>query len=98
MKKFILLLVFIISSCEEDYLDVVPDNIATIELAFNTRSSAENFLATCYTYIPEHANVIQNFSLLAGDEVWYYAENDFYMNNETSFRLQKGCKTLLIHI
>lgn len=90
MKKFILLLVFIISSCEEDYLDVVPDNIATIELAFNTRSSAENFLATCYTYIPEHANVIQNFSLLAGDEVWYYAENDFYMNNETSFRLAKG--------
>ena len=81
---------FIISSCQEDYLDVVPDNIATIELAFNTRSSAENFLATCYTYIPEHANVVQNFSLLAGDEVWYYAENDFYMNNETSFRLAKG--------
>ena len=71
-------------------MDVVPDNIATIDLAFNTRSTAENFLSTCYTYIPEHANVEQNFSLLAGDEIWYYAENDFYMNNETSFRLAKG--------
>ncbi len=68
----------------------MPDNIATIDLAFNTRSTAENFLSTCYTYIPEHAHVEQNFSLLAGDEVWYYAENDFYMNNETSFRVAKG--------
>ena len=89
-KQIILLAIILFTSCEKDYLDVVPDNIATIDLAFNTRSSAENFLATCYTYIPEHANVIQNFSLLAGDEIWYYAENDFYMNNETSFRLAKG--------
>ena len=90
MKKYISLLIFLFFCCEKDYLDVVPDNVATIDLAFNTRSTAENFLATCYTYIPEHANVEQNFSLLAGDEIWYYAENDFYMNNETSFRLAKG--------
>lgn len=25
-----------------DYLDVVPDNIATIEMAFNNRANAEN--------------------------------------------------------
>ena len=90
MKKYVITLFIISTSCEKDYLDVVPDNIATIDLAFNTRSTAENFLSTCYTYIPEHANVEQNFSLLAGDEIWYYAENDFYMNNETSFRLAKG--------
>jgi len=90
MKKSISLLIVLFFSCEKDYLDVVPDNVATIDLAFNTRSTAENFLSTCYTYIPEHANVEQNFSLLAGDEIWYYAENDFYMNNETSFRLAKG--------
>ena len=90
MKKYVIILFIISTSCEKDYLDVVPDNIATIDLAFNTRSTAENFLSTCYTYIPEHANIEQNFSLLAGDEIWYYAENDFYMNNETSFRLAKG--------
>ena len=90
MKKYVIILFIISTSCEKDYLNVVPDNIATIDLAFNTRSTAENFLSTCYTYIPEHANVEQNFSLLAGDEIWYYAENDFYMNNETSFRLAKG--------
>jgi hypothetical protein len=32
--------------------------------------------------------------MLAGDEVWYYAENDFYMNNETSFRLAKGMQNV----
>ena len=92
MRKYlkIALLTLTFTSCEQDYLDVVPDNIATIDLAFNTRSTAENFLSTCYSYIPEHAHVEQNFSLLAGDEVWYYAENDFYMNNETSFRVAKG--------
>jgi len=90
MKKYFIIVFILLTSCEKDYLDVVPDNVATIDLAFNTRSTAENFLSTCYTYIPEHANVEQNFSLLAGDEIWYYAENDFYMNNETSFRLAKG--------
>ena len=90
MKKYFIIIFILLTSCEKDYLDVVPDNVATIDLAFNTRSTAENFLSTCYTYIPEHANVEQNFSLLAGDEIWYYAENDFYMNNETSFRLAKG--------
>ena len=31
-----------------DFLDVVPDNIATIEMAFNNRANAEKYLATCY--------------------------------------------------
>ena len=95
MKKyFILFIAIVFSSCEKDFLNVVPDNIATIDLAFNNRATAERFLSTCYTYIPEHAHIEQNFSLLAGDEIWYYAENDFYMNNETSFRLAKGMQNV----
>ena len=89
-KYFLTIMLLCILSCEKDFLNVVPDNIATIDLAFNNRATAERFLSTCYTYIPEHAHVEQNFSLLAGDEIWYYAENDFYMNNETSFRIAKG--------
>ena len=90
MKKYIVLaLVCLTFSCDE-YLDIVPDNLATIDIAFNNRASAEQFLATCYRYIPEHAHVEQNFALLAGDEVWYYGEQDFYVNNQTSTRLAKG--------
>ena len=75
--------------CEKDFLNVVPDNIATIDLAFNNRATAERFLSTCYTYIPEHAHAEQNFSLVAGDEIWYYAENDFNDLNSRSFRRGK---------
>jgi len=95
MKKyFAIFMVILFFACEKDFLNVVPDNIATIDLAFNNRATAERFLSTCYTYIPEHAHIEQNFSLLAGDEIWYYAENDFYMNNETSFRLAKGMQNV----
>ena len=73
MKNYYFILIILFSSCKDDYLDVIPDNIPTIDIAFNNRATALNFLATCYTYIPEHANVVQNFSMLAGDEVWYYA-------------------------
>lgn len=90
MKKYLIILItFTLLSCQ-DYLDVVPDNIATVEMVFNTRSSAEKFLSTCYSYVPEHAHVKENFAMLAGDEIWYYAESDFYVGNETSFRLAKG--------
>ncbi len=76
------------NSCS--YLDIVPDNLATIEMTFETRNSAERFLVTCYSYVPEHANPQENIALVAGDEIWYYTEKDFYMNNETSLRLAKG--------
>ena len=51
-KYFLMILIFGVSSCEKDFLNVVPDNIATIDLAFNNRATAERFLSTCYTYIP----------------------------------------------
>ena len=42
--NFLLLLGFL-SGC--DYLDIVPDNLPTLEMAFNNKSSAERFLLTC---------------------------------------------------
>lgn len=90
MKKtiFLISIILLINGCT--YLDIVPDNLATIEMSFETRNSAERFLVTCYSYVPEHANPQENIALVAGDEIWYYTENDFYMNNETSLRLAKG--------
>ena len=90
MKKYITIVFVIIMSSCSDYLDIVPDNLASIDIVFNNRATAEQFLSTCYSYVPEHAQIEQNFAMLAGDEVWYYTENDFYVNNVTSFRLAKG--------
>ena len=61
-------------SCE-DFLDVTPDNIATIDYAFRMRNTAERFLFTCYSYMPSHASNNENIGLLAGDESWLVATN-----------------------
>ena len=59
MKKInyiILLLLF--SGCAK-YLDVVPDNIATLENAFTMRSEAEKYLYTCYSYMPRDGSLVE---------------------------------------
>ena len=47
-----------ITSCS-DYLDIVPDNVATIEYAFRMRSTAEQYLFTCYSFIPKLGTIHQ---------------------------------------
>ena len=72
-KIFALLFIFAASSCS-DYLDVVPDNVATIDDAFVDRASAERFLATCYNYMPNLGDPWVNPGLAAGDEIWINEE------------------------
>lgn len=58
-------------SCK-DYLDVVPDNIPTVDHAFNKRHQAEGFLYGCYSFLPNHAGPEDNPAFLAGDEAWLF--------------------------
>lgn len=53
-----------------DYLNVVPDNIPTIDHAFNNRVSAEKYLFTCYSYIPDPTNPNNTQQLMSGNECW----------------------------
>lgn len=53
-----------------NYLDVVPDNVATIDNAFTMRSEAIKYLATCYSYLPPDGDPTRNPAYLAGDEFW----------------------------
>ncbi len=56
-------------SCR-DYLDVVPDNIPTVDHAFNKRLEAENFLYGLYSFLPNFSDPTINPAFLAGDEAW----------------------------
>lgn len=75
MKKFKIkniwsyIVVFAMFSCDS-YVDVVPDNIATIDIAFNSRNNAETFLATLYGYLPAFTAREGNPGFFAGDEMW----------------------------
>jgi len=72
MKKILLFSIVLAGtfSCKK-YLDVVPDNIATIDYAFTLRTSAEKYLFNCFSYMPTHGNFNFNPAMSAGDEVWY---------------------------
>ncbi|MDR1518111.1 MAG: RagB/SusD family nutrient uptake outer membrane protein [Dysgonamonadaceae bacterium] len=75
ISKFILsgLLTLSLNGC--DFLDIVPDMIATIEdNAFSMRSQAEKFFFTCYSYIPYSGTQDGDPALLGGDEIWLSAE------------------------
>lgn len=75
MKKYlIILLLFVTSSCNK-YLDIVPDNIATIEYAFRLRATTERYLFTCYSYLPQMGNRNTSPVLFTGDELWWVRES-----------------------
>jgi hypothetical protein len=55
-----------------NYLDVVPDNIATIDYAFRNRTEAEKYLYTCYSYRPQIGDVNNDPAMSGGDEIWQF--------------------------
>jgi len=70
--QILVLFMAIASSCKNDFLDVVPDNVATIDNAFTNRNEAEKYLFTCYSYLPNESDIYANPAFLAGDELWTY--------------------------
>lgn len=54
------------------YLDIVPDNVATIDNAFANTIEAEKYLFTCYTYLPQEGHPDKNPAISGGDEAWTY--------------------------
>lgn len=52
-----------------DWLDVVPDGVPTLEMAFNSRSQAIKYLSTCYSYMPKNGGA-SDPTTLGGDDIW----------------------------
>lgn len=69
LKIAILIFFSTFSSCKK-YLDIIPDNIATIDNSFTMRAEAEKYLYTCYSYMPKDGSLDADPSLLGGDEIW----------------------------
>ncbi len=76
-----ILLLATFTACN-NYLDVVPDNVATIENAFSSRNTAEKFLFTCYSYLPSFASP-SAVPFTAADEIWLpFPQNAQYYFND----------------
>src|SRR5690606_40518369 len=68
-----------VAGCNK-YLDVVPDNVATLEYAFRMRSTAERYLATCYSYLPSFGDKYYNPGLYGADEFWLSSDKTTWTN------------------
>ena len=65
------------SSCNK-FLDIVPDDLATIDNAFTRRNEAEKFLFTCYSFLPRNGDPTGNPALSSIDEwnlIWPTTQN-----------------------
>ncbi|WP_160717077.1 RagB/SusD family nutrient uptake outer membrane protein [Chitinophaga solisilvae] len=65
------------------YLDIVPDNVPTIDHAFSNRLEAEKYLFTCYSYLPQDDHPDKNPAFSGGDEAWTYwpmTEDFFFLD------------------
>lgn len=89
MKKLITLLLLVtllspFSGCRK-FLDITPDNIATIDYAFRLRSTAERYLFSCYNYMPALGAFESNTANAAGDEFWLPPSN-----GSNAWRIARG--------
>jgi len=90
MKKLIYiagcLLMLSASGCK-NFLDVVPDNVPTIDNAFTIRQEAMKYLFTCYSYLPNSSDPSSNPGISGGDEFWMVRP---YAIDDRAFQLAMG--------
>nr|WP_068891609.1 RagB/SusD family nutrient uptake outer membrane protein [Pedobacter panaciterrae] len=89
LRIFFLILLSVLGSCKK-YLDVVPDNIPTIENAFTMRSEAEKYLYTCFSYMPKDGDLNSDPAILSGDEMWAYENPPIPEFNHRMFGIARG--------
>ena len=74
--KYILCTCVAVTATSCDFLDVVPDNIATEEHAFADRYTVEKYLATCYSKFPATMNRNANPAIFGALEMILNTEYD----------------------
>ncbi|WP_019540919.1 RagB/SusD family nutrient uptake outer membrane protein [Proteiniphilum acetatigenes] len=62
--------VFFFAKCS-DYLNVVPDGVATLDNAFSNRFNSEKFLFSCYNMLPNQNDPFTYPGNVGFDEIWW---------------------------
>ena len=78
-----------IASCKKSFLNVVPDNVATIDNAFTSKVQAEKYLFTCYSYLPYEEDPTYNPGLTASDETWI-EDNEIHIRSTNVAQMPRG--------
>jgi hypothetical protein len=88
-STFLILIALAIGGCKKNFLDVVPDNIATIDNAFSSKVQAEKYLFTCYSYLPYEEDPTYNPGITASDETWI-EDNEIHIRSTNVAQLSRG--------
>jgi hypothetical protein len=72
IKHTITAMLALVGSVSCDYLDITPDNMATLDYAFGDRYNAQRYLFTCYSYIPPIGDIDADPAMSGADEIWQY--------------------------
>lgn len=94
LTYILLTLLFSTSGCKK-YLDVVPDNIATLDNAFTMRVEAEKYLYTCFSYMPRDGSLEDDPAMLGGDEMWALTNPGFPEFNHQMFNIARGLQNIV---
>ncbi|WP_455961196.1 RagB/SusD family nutrient uptake outer membrane protein [Bacteroides bouchesdurhonensis] len=92
MKKLYILLLAALtsfSSCS-DYLNVIPDNITTIDMAFNNRANARKYLSTCYSFLPFIYDTDNNAAIMSADDICPNQMKYIYWDFTNAWGLARG--------
>lgn len=78
-------------SCKK-FLDVTPDNVATIDYAFRNRNEAENYLFTCYNSLQQDLNDCRlnaGFTT-SGEIIMPFPVTPFFNLGDKGFQILRG--------
>lgn len=89
LKRLVPILLFLVSfsGCTKSYLDVVPDNVPTLDHAFANRFEAEKYLYTCYSYLPT-VDLVSNILLIGADDTWTWFYN--HHSYQSPWKIARG--------
>ncbi|MDB5158858.1 MAG: RagB/SusD family nutrient uptake outer membrane protein [Mucilaginibacter sp.] len=103
MKQYYKICIFLIfaaafGSCKK-YLDVTPDNTATLDYAFQSRNEAENYLFACYSPLQVLSDVLRNPGFTSSAEIVIPDPSLVTYSNlgsgEEGFNLLKGSQNVV---
>lgn len=72
-----------------DYLDVVPDGVATMDNAFSNRINSEKFLFSCYNMLPNQNDPFTYPGNVGADEIWWDIDVTG-LNNRSGARMARN--------
>jgi hypothetical protein len=76
-------LAILTTSCH-DFLDIVPEGVATEDNAFSNRTNAMKFLYTCYSFLPSEYSFRANPGMLGSEEFWIHDNTTLNFNAEVN--------------